>query len=225
MPAVAALLFDLDGTLVDTAYQHTMAWRDALASLGMDLAVWRIHRRIGMSGDQLVTALAQDLGRVLSDEETAELEQRHGAAYARLSEQVHPLPGARELLTSLTARGLPWTIATSSRRDDARPALEALDVPEGIPVVTREGVAQAKPAPDLFLAAAERLGVPMAQVLVVGDSTWDLLAARRGGARGIGLLCGGYGADELRAVDAFRVFADPADLLRQLDEIVELPAA
>ena len=225
MPASSAFLFDLDGTLVDTAYHHAMAWREALVGTGLDQDVWRIHRRIGMSGDQIVTAMAQEAGRDLSPAEITALEQRHAAAYARSRTRLRATAGARELLAALTERRVPWTIATSSTEADAHPALELLGVPEAVPIVLRDDVAQTKPAPDLFLAAAERLGVPMADAVVVGDSTWDLIAARRGGARSIGLLCGGYGREELQRAGAFGVFADPAELLRHLDNLELQPAA
>jgi HAD superfamily hydrolase (TIGR01509 family) len=129
------------------------------------------------------------------------------------------LPGARELLARLTGTGVPWAVATSGEMAAARPALELLGVPAGVPVVTRDQVAHAKPDPDLFLAAAERLGVDVADSVVVGDSVWDLLAARRARALGIGVLSGGYGREELERAGAYRVYEDPADLLAHLDEV------
>lgn len=214
-----ALLFDLDGTLVDSVYQHVLAWREALEDVGIELSVWRIHRRIGMSGGLLVNALLRETGSTVDAEEMARLQRRHAEAYARLVGQVRALPGARELLAALSAYGVPWAIATSGRIESARPALDVLGVGEDAAVVTRDQVAHAKPAPDLFLVAAERLGVDIAESVVVGDSIWDLLAARRARALGVGLLAGGYGQDELLAAGAYRVYADPADLLRHLDEI------
>jgi phosphoglycolate phosphatase-like HAD superfamily hydrolase len=129
------------------------------------------------------------------------------------------LPGAKELLAYLTDYGVPWTIATSGRMESARPTLAALGVGPDIPVVTRDEVEHAKPDPDLFLAAAGRLGVPITNCVVVGDSVWDLLAARRARALGVGLLSGGYGQDELERAGAYRVYQDPADLLNHLDEV------
>jgi phosphoglycolate phosphatase-like HAD superfamily hydrolase len=145
-----AFLFDLDGTLVDSVYEHVLAWREALEECGIEV---------------------------------------------------------------------PWAIATSGRLVDAAPPLEALQVPPEVPVITRDQVARAKPDPDLFLAAAERLGVEIGDAVVVGDSVWDLLAARRAKALGVGLLSGGYGQDELNRAGAYRVCDDPADLLRHLDEV------
>lgn len=214
-----AFLFDLDGTLVDSVYQHVLAWREALEGVGIELAVWRIHRRIGMSGGLLVNALLREIGRKVTPEEVGRLQRLHTEAYARLVAQVRPLPGARELLAWLTRAGVPWTIATSGRLQSARPALDTLGVGAEVPVVTRDEVAYAKPDPDLFLAAARKLGVDIADSVVVGDSVWDLLAATRARALGVGLLSGGYGEDELERAGAYRVYQDPADLLRHLDEV------
>jgi HAD superfamily hydrolase (TIGR01509 family) len=214
-----AILFDLDGTLVDSVYQHVLAWREALEQAGIELAVWRIHRRIGMSGGLFVNALLRETGRPITAEGAARLQSWHAEAYRRQVAQVRPLPGARELLAYLSQIGVPWAIATSGRMESARPALEILGVGPDAPVVTRDQVEHAKPDPDLFVAAAERLGVDVAAAVVVGDSIWDLLAARRARALGVGLLSGGYGQDELERAGAYRVYQDPTDLLRHLDEI------
>jgi HAD superfamily hydrolase (TIGR01509 family) len=214
-----AFLFDLDGTLVDSVYQHVLAWREALEGAGIELAVWRIHRRIGMSAGLLVNALLRETGRRLSAEETTRLQRLHAEAYLRWAAQVRPLPGARELLAHLSKAGVPWAIATSGKMDSARPVLEKLALAPTVPVVTRDQVEYAKPDPDLFLAAAGRLGVAIGDSVVVGDSVWDLLAAKRARALGVGLLSGGYGQDELERAGAYRVDQDPADLLRHLDEV------
>lgn len=217
--ARTALVFDLDGTLVDSVYQHVLAWREALEQAGIALSVWRIHRRIGMSGGLFVDALVRETGRPLSAEERALLQQRHAESYLRQMAQVRPLPGARELLAHLSQAGVPWAIATSGRRETAVPAVDLLGLDPGVPVVTRDLVQRAKPDPDLFIAAADRLGADIRSSIVVGDSVWDLLAARRAGALGVGLLSGGYGREELERAGAYRVYEDPADLLRHLDEI------
>jgi HAD superfamily hydrolase (TIGR01549 family) len=214
-----AILFDLDGTLVDSVYQHVLAWRQALEDVGIELAVWRIHRRIGMSGGLFVNALLRETGRPVTAEEATRLQKLHAEAYVRLAGQVRPLPGARELLSTLTSLSVPWAIATSGREEVARPVLETLGVPSTVPVVTRDQVPYAKPDPDLFLAAADRLGIDIANAFVVGDSIWDLLAARRARALGVGLLSGGYGRAELEVAGAYQVYDDPADLLRRLDEV------
>lgn len=214
-----AFLFDLDGTLMDSVYQHVLAWRDALEGAGIELSVWRIHRRIGMSGGLFLNALLRETGRRMSDEETTRVLRIHKESFARQVKGVRPLPGARELLTFLTTAQVPWAIATSGRLESAKPMLESLGVPAGVPVVTRDQVEHAKPDPDLFLAAAGRLGVSIEESIVVGDSVWDLLAARRAHALGVGLLSGGYGEDELQQAGAYRVYEDPADLLKHLDEV------
>ncbi|HEU4524660.1 MAG TPA: HAD-IA family hydrolase, partial [Gemmatimonadales bacterium] len=138
---------------------------------------------------------------------------------ARLVGQVRPLPGARELLRHLTEAGVRWSIATSGWRESAQPALDMLGVSPEVPIITRDQVRHAKPDPDLFEAAARALGVSIENSVVLGDSVWDLLAARRARALGVGLLSGGYGEDELMRAGAYRVYQDPADLLQHLDEV------
>ena len=220
MTARTAFLFDLDGTLVDSVYQHVLAWRGALADEGIELDVWRVHRRIGMSGGLLVNALLRETGREMSAEQTSRLQKLHAGRYAALLPTVRPLAGARELLDELTRLGVPWAIATSGRLESAGPALKLLGVsPDRDAVVTRDQVPYAKPDPDLFLAAAERIDMPIEASVVVGDSVWDLLAARRARALGVGVLSGGYGQDELEHAGAYRVYADPRDLLEHLDEV------
>jgi HAD superfamily hydrolase (TIGR01549 family) len=214
-----AFLFDLDGTLVDSVYQHVLAWREALEAGGIHLAVWRIHRQIGMSGGLFVNALARETGHSLSAEQAERIHQVHGEAFERYASQVRALPGAVDLLAYLTKGGVPWAIATSGRMESARLSLDLLEVGDDVPIVTRDMVRHAKPDPDLFLAAAEKLGVSISDSVVIGDSIWDLLAARRARALGIGLLSGGYGREELERAGAYRVYNDPADLLRHLDEV------
>jgi HAD superfamily hydrolase (TIGR01509 family) len=214
-----ALVFDLDGTLVDSVYQHVLAWHEALRTTGMELSVWRIHRRIGMSGGLFARALLRETGRELDGELRVRLQDLHAQAYRRQVDQVRPLPGAQALLRRLTELDCPWAIATSGRMQSAGPTLALLDVPDGVPIVTRDQVAHAKPNPDLFLEAARRLRVEPTEAMVVGDSVWDLLAARRARMLGIGLLSGGYGPDELERAGAYRVYEDPADLMRHLDEV------
>ena len=214
-----ALLFDLDGTLIDSVYQHVLAWHEALEEMGLSLAVWRIHRRIGMSGGLLVQALGREIGQRITPEQAKELQKKHAAAYEHYQAAIQPLPGARELLRQLSRTKVPYAIATSGRPEGAQSALAKLGIGPEIPVITRQEVQRAKPDPDLFLAAAQRLNVPIARAMVVGDSVWDLLAARRAGCLGVGLLSGGYGKEELEQVGAYRVYLDPADLLTHLDEV------
>jgi HAD superfamily hydrolase (TIGR01509 family) len=213
-------LFDLDGTLVDSVYQHVLAWREALDQEGIELSVWRIHRKIGMSGGLFMNQLLRETGVEISPERLDRLRRLHTDAYRRHVAEIRPLPGARELLDALTESRIPWAIATSGRMETAAANLSALGVdPEKSPVVTRDQVKYAKPDPDLFVAAAERLGAAIETAVVVGDSIWDMLAARRCRALGVGLLSGGYGMDELERGGAARVYEDPADLLRHLDEV------
>jgi HAD superfamily hydrolase (TIGR01549 family) len=214
-----AFLFDLDGTLIDSVYQHVIAWREALQEVGINLPVWKIHRRIGMSGGLFVNALVRELKTDLDRDTLAKLPGLHADAYIRQFDSVRPLPGASELLATLTEHDVRWAIATSGVERYARLALALLDLPEDTPLVTRDQVRYAKPDPDLFLTAAERIGVDIRNSMVVGDSVWDILAAQRARALGIGLLSGGYGREELIYSGAFRVYEDPADLLFHLDEV------
>jgi HAD superfamily hydrolase (TIGR01509 family) len=218
---VAGFLFDLDGTLVDSVYQHVLSWHEALQAEGIELSVWRIHRRIGMSGGLFTNALLRETDVEMSEERGQRLRDAHAATYkGHHAAQVRPLPGARELLDYLTAKHVPWAIATSGRMGSARVTVSKLGLDaDKIPIVTRDQVRYAKPDPDLFLAAAGRLSIDIRNSVVVGDSVWDLLAARRAGALGVGLLSGGYGQDELERAGAYRVYADPQDLLDHLDEV------
>ena len=216
----AAFLFDLDGTLVDSVYQHVLAWREALEAENIGLSVWRIHRKIGMSGGLLTNMLLRETGTQIDPGFSDRVRRHHAAAYNRYSANIRPLPGACELLAYLTDARIPWAIATSGRMETARPALELLGIDfERVPVVTRDQVTNGKPDPDLFLTAAERLAVDIETSSVVGDSVWDMLAARRARALEIGMLSGGYGREELERAGACRVYEDPADLLLHIDEV------
>jgi len=214
-----ALIFDLDGTLVDTVYAHVFAWQRALARCGLTIDGWRIHRRIGMSGGLFTRAVARELGRELTDEEAAEVQRVHGELFRELLPERRPLPGAAELLAHLREQDVTHGIATSGRRPEIDRSLEALGVPPGTVVVERGEVARAKPEPDLFVECARRLGIEAGECYVVGDAVWDLLAARRAGMLSVGLLSGGYGADELERAGAYRVYRDAAELRISLDEL------
>ena len=214
-----AVLFDLDGTLVDSVYQHVLAWREALEAADIHLSIWRIHRRIGMSGGLFVRARARETGRDISPAEADRLRKLHDEGYERRISEVRTLPGAQELLDTLTGARVPWAIATSGGDIATQASLILLTLPQGVPVVTRDRVAYAKPNPDLFIAAALALGRPITDTFVVGDSVWDMLAARRAQALGIGVLSGGYGRDELQTAGAYRVYDDPRDLLAHIDEL------
>ena len=218
-----ALIFDLDGTLVDTVYAHIIAWQRTLAEAGMALEGWRIHRKIGMSGGLFTRAVGREIGQEISPVEEAALLNRHGELFIQLLPERRPLPGAVELIHFLKSNEIPFGIATSGRRPEINASLDVLGIGEDIVVVERGDVARAKPEPDLFLACQRRLGVSISDCYVVGDAVWDLLAARRAGMLSIGLLSGGYGEDELMKASAFRVYRDSAELHRSLDELGVLP--
>ena len=214
-----ALIFDLDGTLIDTVYGHVFAWQRALSEVGIPIDGWRIHRRIGMSGGLFTRALAREIGRELTDEEAEAVQRRHGEIFREILPDRRPLPGAIELLRTLRDNAIIHGIATSGRHPEIDRSLEVLGVPDDVVVVDRGDVLRAKPEPDLFLACQERLGVAVRDCYVVGDAVWDLLAARRADMLSVGLLSGGYGEDELRAAGAYRVYRDAAELLESLDEL------
>jgi HAD superfamily hydrolase (TIGR01549 family) len=218
--AKAAFLFDLDGTLVDSVYQHVLAWHEALQAESIPLSIWRIHRKIGMSGGLFTNMLLRETGLELDPARIERLRRSHAEAYKAHAADIRPLPGARELLAWLSEAGVPWAIATSGRMETARAPLESLgvDFVHNV-IITRDKVRYAKPNPDLFLAAAEGLGRPIESASVVGDSIWDMLASRRARALGIGVLSGGYGREELERAGAYRVYDDPADLLLHVDEV------
>jgi HAD superfamily hydrolase (TIGR01509 family) len=220
---VRALIFDLDGTLVDTVYAHVSAWQRALAEAEMPIDGWRIHRRIGMSGGLFTRAVARELGRPLSAAEAEAVQTRHGILFRELLPERRTLPGAVELLAELREGGIAHGIATSGRRPEIDASLDALGVGPETVVVERGEVLRAKPEPDLFLACAERLGVPADDCYVVGDAVWDLLAARRARMLSVGVLSGGYGEDELHRAGAFRVYRDADELRQALDELGVLP--
>jgi HAD superfamily hydrolase (TIGR01509 family) len=214
-----ALIFDLDGTLVDTVYAHVYAWQRALLEIDLPVDGWRIHRRIGMSGGLFARAVAREIGRSLTDDESEALQRRHGEIFREILPERRPLPGAIELLAALRRNEVAYGIATSGRRPEIDKSLSVLGVPDDVVVVDRGDVLRAKPEPDLFLACQQRLNVPPNECYVVGDAVWDLLAARRAGMLSVGLMSGGYGEDELRAAGAFRVYRDAQELLESLDEL------
>jgi HAD superfamily hydrolase (TIGR01509 family) len=216
-----ALIFDLDGTLVDTVYAHVFAWQRAFQEGGLAIDGWRIHRKIGMSGGLFTRAAGREIGHDLSDEQARELQDIHDRLFRELlpPEDRRPLPGAVEILKLLRERGVTHGIATSGRRPGIDASLAALGVPDDMVIVQRGDVARAKPEPDLFLECARQLGVEPEDCYVIGDAVWDLLAARRAKMLSIGLLSGGYGADELQVAGAYRVYRDAAELQSSLDEL------
>ena len=220
---MTALIFDLDGTLVDTVYAHVFAWQRALAEAGMPIDGWRIHRRIGMSGGLFARAVGQEVGRQLDDAEIEAVQVRHGRLFRELLPERRPLPGAVALLRELREREVVHGIATSGRRPEIDASLDALGVGAEVVVVQRGDVVRAKPQPDLFIECARRLGVSADDCYVVGDAVWDLLAARRAKMLSVGVLSGGYGEDELTRAGAFRVYRDAAELHESLDELGVVP--
>lgn len=224
MRVKTSFIFDLDGTLVDSVYQNVMAWKAAFDAEGISLAMWRIHRKIGMSGGLFLDQMYREIGVRIDSEQANRLQTKHAETYEKLQAQISPLSGAHELLESLTASGLSWAIATSGKMKTAQMNLDALgfDI-QKVNLITRDDVKYAKPAPDLFIAAAQKMGVRIQDCIVVGDAIWDMLAARRCRAIGVGLLSGGYDIGELERSGALRVYEDPADLLAHLDEIASRP--
>jgi HAD superfamily hydrolase (TIGR01549 family) len=213
-----AILFDLDGTLFDTVYEHVIAWSSALATEGIDVPNWKIHRRIGMSGKSLVRQLLRE-HHSSSEVDIDSLEKKHDVEFRKA--MTHPclLPGARDLLKHLTHRKTLWAVATTGSQEQTNRLLKNLALPPKVPVVTGDDVAKAKPSPDIFVLAANRLKVPIEDCIVVGDSIWDVLAAGRKRALPVGLLSGGYSQAELERAGAFRVYADPADMLLHIEDL------
>jgi HAD superfamily hydrolase (TIGR01509 family) len=214
-----AILFDLDGTLIDTAYEHVLAWSFALRSADVVIPNWKIHRRIGMSGKSLLRQLLREhdpRGRKIQPKQ---LEQKHDAEFEKMLRRVRPLPGAEKLLHHLTAVHISWAVATTGNGKQTRNLLQQLSLPPKLVVVTGDDVAKAKPSPDVFIAAASRLKVAIDRCVVVGDSVWDMLAAGRRRALSVGLLSGGYSREELEQSGAFRVYTDPADMLEHIEDL------
>ena len=214
------LIFDLDGTLIDSVYEHVSAWSKALRGGGITLPNWKIHRRIGMGGKSFIQELLREDGRTrLGTRQIQLLEQAHDAEFSKKITNLEPLPGSRDLLNHLSSRRVRWAIATTGNLKHTQRLLRRLHIPQNIPVVTGDDVAKTKPSPDVFVLAAQRLGTSIRDSVVVGDSTWDLLAAVRKGALGVGLLSGGYSQEELERAGAFRVYQDPADMLLHIEHL------
>ncbi|MDY6943979.1 MAG: HAD family phosphatase [Pseudomonadota bacterium] len=213
------LLLDLDGSLVDSVYYHVLAWQAAFHEDGIDLPLWRIHRKIGMGSALFVQSVLRENGLTLSRERESRLIDLHGAHFQPYKERVQPLPGAKALLAALTAMQHPFAIATSSRIQEAERSLKLLELPSEVPIISGDDVAQAKPAPELFMTAAERLGHAPGTTVVVGDSPWDMTAARLAGAQAAGLLTGGFADSELTHSGAIAVFADPGEMRQRLNEL------
>ena len=215
-PRIAVL--DVDGTLVDSNYQHALAWYRALREVGETFPIWRIHRLIGMGGDQLVPALAGDEVEARIGDEARE---RQGKEVDALLDEIAPLPGARDLLVALKERGHLLVLASSGKQRHVDFALDLLDARDLADAWTSSADADAtKPAPDLLQTALQKLGRPIdARSIVVGDSVFDVEAAKNAGMPAIALLSGGFGDEELRAAGALDVFDTPGDLAAALDRL------
>ncbi len=210
-----AVLFDLDGTLVDTNYAHVLAWFRAFRQERHPVTTVAVHRHVGMGSDQLLDALAPDRDRRRDDILTA----AHTEHYAGFLGLVQPLPGARELVREVARRGGQVVLATSAPADELRALREALDVDDCLSAVTSSADAEtSKPAPDIVQIALERSGVDPADAVMVGDTRWDVLAAAHAGIPCVTVLSGGIGRDELREAGAVAVYTGPDDLLAHLDD-------
>jgi HAD superfamily hydrolase (TIGR01509 family) len=218
-PRVPPVLLDLDGTLIDSVYEHVLAWREALEEAEIRLPNWKIHRRIGMSGRLFLPGLLRELGQKISKAEIESIEKIRRSIFIKKIPEIRILPGAKDLLQFFDRVGARWALATSGDRAQVQQLIKELHIPQDTPVITGDDVAAAKPAPDSFVVAANRLGVPVSDSVVIGDSPWDLLAAQRMKALGVGLLSGGYAQCELEQAGAYRVYEDPQDLLEHIEEL------
>jgi HAD superfamily hydrolase (TIGR01509 family) len=213
------IIFDLDGTLVDSVYQHVFAWHEALCSARIDVAQWRIHRAIGMSGSLFLPKLLRDERLRSSQKTAARLEAAHQKHFDRMIRRINALPGADELLKLLKRRSIPFAIATSGATVQTKRLLARISNQPDCPIVTADDVEAAKPAPDLFRLAAEKLQRKPEDCFVVGDSVWDILAARRMKAAAVALCTGGFDGQELQSSGAYRVYADLRELADSLEQL------
>lgn len=209
-----AAILDIDGTLVDTNYQHAVAWYMAFRQHDVQLPVWRIHRHLGMGGDQLVATLA---GRNFDDERGDAVRAAHDVLYLASIQSVSPLEGARGLIEDLKRRGHPVVLASSARTREADHYLDLLDARELVDAwTTADDVARTKPHPDLVQAALAKLD--QRHGVMVGDTPWDVKAAAEAGVPTVAVLTGGFSADELRGAGAVNVFASIDELRGRLQE-------
>jgi HAD superfamily hydrolase (TIGR01509 family) len=217
MPEPTIAVLDVDGTLVDSNYQHALAWYRALRSLGETFPVWRLHRLIGMGGDQLVRSLG---GEELEERIGEQARKRQGEEVDRMIGEVAPLPGARDLLVGIKERGHRLVLASSGQQRHVDFALDLLDAREVADAWTSSADAEkTKPAPDLLQTALTKLGAPEdASSVLIGDSVWDVEAAKNAGMPAIAVRSGGFGDDELRAAGAVGIYDTPGDLLTALDD-------
>ncbi|MBV8637710.1 MAG: HAD family hydrolase [Candidatus Eremiobacteraeota bacterium] len=214
-----ALIFDLDGTLVDSVYEHVVAWHIAFASAGVTLPAFEYHKRIGMTGAMLVSAVSDAFDLNLSQDAKKAIEKRQSDAYHQRIDDARAVPGVDLLWRTLATRNIPCAIATSADPDDAERLLKIAHVPEDTVVVTKRDETESKPSPEPFARAAEKLGVKLRDSIVIGDAVWDMLSSRRAGALGIGVLTGGYSREELVAAGAYRVYENVGEMSRRFAEL------
>ncbi|MEO6053234.1 MAG: HAD family hydrolase [Chthoniobacterales bacterium] len=214
-----ALIFDLDGTLVDTVYPHVFTWQATFAEAGIPVEGWRIHRRVGMSGGVFIRSLMRECGYEISEQQTNALTKRHLEMYKEMHPVRQLLPGAKDLLKFLRENKIIHGIATSGSEEEIGPSLKALEVPDDMVVVCKKDGGRPKPEPDLFLTCQKKLKVKKEECYAVGDSTWDILSARRAGMLGVGITTGGYDDEELIGAGAFRVYPDTKTFHRSLEEL------
>ncbi|MFB8005897.1 HAD family hydrolase [Nocardia sp. NPDC056000] len=210
-------VLDIDGTLIDSNYQHALAWFRALRSVGETYPIWRLHRLIGMGGDQLLTALGgADLERRVGDQ----ARDQQGKEVDALIEEMVPLPGARELLLAIKQRGHRVVLASSGQQRHVDIFLDKLDARDIIDDwTTSDDVETSKPAPDLLRVALKKLSAPQdASSVMIGDSVWDVEAAKRAAMPAIIVRSGGFGDDELRGAGALELYDTPGDLAEVLDD-------
>jgi HAD superfamily hydrolase (TIGR01549 family) len=211
---VDTAVFDVDGTLVDTVYHHTMAWAKAFAEVDVDVPLWRLHRAVGMGGDRFVAAVAGDQ---VEKDHGDRLRGRHDELFGEQIDDVRALPGAAELLAELRRRGLKVVLASSGIAEHTERLLAKVDAQDNSEGWTSSSdVDSSKPAPDLIEAAIEK--VRGSRAVVVGDAVWDVSAAAKAGVAGIGVLTGGFGEGELREAGAAEVYDGVRELLDHLDE-------
>jgi HAD superfamily hydrolase (TIGR01509 family) len=213
------IIFDLDGTLVDSVYQHVIAWHDALRAARLTVSQWRIHRAIGMSGNLFLPKLLRDENFRHSTSLIDKLEAAHKKHFDRLIGRIDALPGASELLRLLQKHSIPFAIATSGGASQTKRLLARVPNLPDCPLVTADDVEAAKPAPDVFQVAAQKLARDPGDCFIVGDSVWDVLACRRMKAAAVALRTGGFDAQELQASGAYRVYADPRELSESLEQL------
>ncbi len=197
-----ALVFDLDGTLVDTVETRIAAWLRTFQEFDMPADRDQVALLIGSDGKRVARLVADTAGRPIDDARAEEIDRRSGEIFSELNTDPQPLPGATDLLRDLDDRGLPWAIATSSRREQVDVSIDALKLSRRPTIVDGSQVKHAKPAPDLLLSAARELGVEPSRAWYVGDAIWDMQAARAAGMPGIGVVTGSATAEDLREAGA-----------------------